>query len=105
MDNYLFLEGVEVVVVDVRVAQRVHELPGGEPRHVGDHVSEKGVAASEVSLEISEIQMYSWVMQKLSRNAVPSDVEGDSEPHVRRSLVQLAREFAVCDVELEWRSA
>ena len=45
ISNYLFLEGVEVVVVDVRVAQRVHELPGGQPRDVGDHVREKGVAA------------------------------------------------------------
>ena len=35
-------------------------------------------------------------------NTEPSDVEGNPESHVRRSLVQLARELAVCDVELEW---
>ena len=45
LKHYLFLEGVEVVVVDVRVTQRVHELPGGQPRDVSDHVREKGVAA------------------------------------------------------------
>ena len=36
-----------MVVIDVRVAQRVHKLAGGQPRHVCDHVREKGVAARE----------------------------------------------------------
>ena len=36
-----------MVVIDVSVAQRVHELPGGQPRDVGDHVREKSVAAIE----------------------------------------------------------
>ena len=41
---YLLLKSIEVVVVDVRVAQRVHELACGQSRDVGDHVREERVA-------------------------------------------------------------
>ena len=48
---YLFLERIEMVVVDVRVAQRVHKLSGGQTRDVRDHVREKGVAADGGEVE------------------------------------------------------
>ena len=50
---------LHVVQVDVRVAERVHEVPGHEVAHVRDHHREQSVAR---------------------------DVEGDAEAHVRRAL-------------------
>ena len=46
--DYLLLESIKVVVVDMRVAKRVHELAGRQPRHVGDHVREESVAAMKI---------------------------------------------------------
>ena len=46
--DYLLLKSIEVVVVDMRVAKRVHELAGRQSRHVGDHVREEGVAAVKI---------------------------------------------------------
>ena len=48
ISDYLLLKSIEVVVVDMRVAKRVHELAGRQPRHVGDHVREEGVAAVKI---------------------------------------------------------
>ena len=46
--DYLLLKSIKVVVVDMRVAKRVHELAGRQSRHVGDHVREEGVAAVKI---------------------------------------------------------
>ena len=46
--DYLLLESVKVVVEDMRVAKRVHELAGRQPRHVGDHVREERVAEVKI---------------------------------------------------------
>ena len=48
ISDYLLLKSIEVVVVDMRVAKRVHELAGRQSRHVGDHVREEGVAAVKI---------------------------------------------------------
>ena len=69
---------VEVVRVDVGVAEGVDEVAGGQAGDVGDQVGEQGVAG---------------------------DVERDAEEEVGRPLVELAREPAVGHVELEERVA
>ena len=46
-----------MVVVDVRVAQSVHKLPGGQPRDVRDHVREEGVAADGGEVEGKVFQL------------------------------------------------
>ena len=58
---------VEVVGVEVRVAERVHEVADLEPGHLGDHVGQ----------------------QRVGR-----DVERHAEEHVGGALVELAGEAA-----------
>ena len=65
---------LEVVGVQVRVAQGVHELAGPQADHLGHHLGQQGVGG---------------------------DVERHAEEHVGRPLVQLAGQRAVGDVELE----
>jgi thymidylate synthase len=74
----LELRLLEVVLVEVRVAERVDEIAGTKIRDVRDHLREKRVAR---------------------------DVERNAEEHVRASLIELTRELAVLDVELEQRVA
>src|SRR5689334_19170892 len=69
---------LEVVEVEVRVAQRVHEIARLEARHLRDHHREQRVGG---------------------------DVEGHAEEDVRAPLVELAGELAVGHVELEERVA
>ena len=69
---------LDVVVVDVAVAARPDEVARFEPGLLGDHHRQQRVAG---------------------------DVERHSEEHVRGALVQLARQLAVDDVELEQRVA
>ncbi len=70
----LFACLVDVVEVEVCVAERVDELAGGEAGGLGGHHGQQGVTC---------------------------DVEGDAEEDVGRALVELAGEFAFGDVELE----
>ena len=76
----LFFDLIEVVEVDVGIAEGVDEHACPEPRHLGDHLREQGVG---------------------------SDVERHAEEEVGRALVELAREpvrafvFGTGDMELE----
>jgi hypothetical protein len=78
----LQLRLLEVVEVEVRVAQGVHEVTDLEAGHLRDHVGEQGVGG---------------------------DVEGHAQEHVGRALVELAAEPATRGrgghVELEHRVA
>ena len=63
----LLVDLVEVVRVDVGVAEGVDEVAGGQAGHVGDQVGQQGVAR---------------------------DVERDAQEQVGRPLVELARQPA-----------
>ena len=65
---------VQVVLIDVRVAEGVHEVAWLETAHLRHHHREQRIAGN---------------------------VERHSEEYVGRALVELAREFAVGDIELE----
>src|ERR1700730_18029089 len=65
---------LEVVGIEVSVAQCVNEVAGLEARYLRDH----------------------HCQQRVGR-----DVEGYAEKTVRRTLIELARQFAACDVELK----
>src|SRR5260370_32240179 len=71
---------LEMVRIEVSVAQAMNEVAGLEVRHLRHHQRQ----------------------QRIGR-----DVEGYAEKHVRRTLIELARQFAVRDVELKqamaWR--
>src|SRR6201996_3279935 len=71
---------VEMVEIEMRVAEGVHELAGREPRHLRHHHRQQRIAR---------------------------DVERDAQEDLGRALVELAREPAVRDIELEqtvaWR--
>ena len=68
---------VEMVAVEVRVAERVDEVPDLEVAHLRDHVREERVRR---------------------------DVERHAEEEVARALIELAREPAIRDVA-NWKSA
>lgn len=70
----LLLERLNVVRIDVRIAQCVDKVPGLQISDVRNHVRQQGVAG---------------------------DVEGHAETHVGRALVHLAGEVPVGDVELD----
>src|SRR6478735_978587 len=61
----------EMVGVEMRVAERVHEIAGLEARHLRHHHRQQRVG---------------------------SDVEGHAEKHVGRTLIELARQFAIGDI-------
>ena len=63
-----------MVRIEVSVAQTMNEIAGLEVRHLRHHHGQ----------------------QRIGR-----DVEGHAEKHVRRTLIELARQLAVCDVELK----
>ena len=65
---------LEVVEVEVRVAEGVHEVADPEVGHLGDHVGQQRVAG---------------------------DVERNTEEQVSAALVKLTRQLAVGHVELE----
>lgn len=44
LQTYLLLQWLHVVLVDVTIADRVHELAGLQAAHMGDHVREQRVA-------------------------------------------------------------
>src|SRR5271166_890576 len=67
-----------MVRVDVRVTEGMNELPGGQARDVGHENGEQGVAR---------------------------DVERNAQEQVGRTLVELARELSLGQVELEQRVA
>src|SRR4029079_8515447 len=67
---------VEMVEIEMRVAERVDEVPDLEAAHLRDHVRDHRVRGA---------------------------VERRAEEEVARALVELAREPAVRDVELEQR--
>ena len=70
---HLLPQRTDVVLVDVGIADAVHQVPGLQSRDMGDHVGQQGVAG---------------------------DVEGDSETHVGRPLVQGAAQLSVVDGEV-----
>src|SRR6478735_11904364 len=61
----------EMVGVEMRVAERVHEIAGLEARHLRHHHRQQRIG---------------------------SDVEGHAEEHVGRTLIELARQFAIGDI-------
>lgn len=65
---------VEVIEVDVCIAESVDEIAGTEIRDLCHHHGEESVGG---------------------------DVEGDSEEGIGATLVELAREASACDIELE----
>lgn len=65
---------IEVVHVEVEIAEGVDEFLGFQSADLRDHHGEQGVGG---------------------------DVEGDAEEEIRTALVELAAEFAVRDVELD----
>ena len=69
---------LEVVEIEVGVAERVDEVARPEPRHLGNHVRQQRIGG---------------------------DVERQAEEEVGRPLVQLTREPVAGDVELEERMA
>ena len=74
----LQLRLLEVVLVEMRVTERVHELARAKPAHVRDHHRQQRVAR---------------------------DVERHAEEHVRATLIELTRQLTVLHVELEERVA
>jgi hypothetical protein len=70
----LFAGLVEVVFVQMEIAEGVDEIAGAEVADLGDHAGEEGVGG---------------------------EVEGDAEEEVGAALVELAAEFAVEDEELK----
>lgn len=65
---------LDVVAIQVQVAEGVHELAGPQARHLRHHHAQQGVGG---------------------------DVEGDAQEAVGRALVELQAQAAVADVELE----
>lgn len=69
----LLAQRLDVIAVYVRVAERVHEVARLQTSDMGNHVSEKSIR---------------------------SDVEGHTQTHVGRSLVQLTRQLAIAHIKL-----
>mmetsp|Transcript_1744 Transcript_1744/g.4928 ORF Transcript_1744/g.4928 Transcript_1744/m.4928 type:complete len:430 (+) Transcript_1744:290-1579(+) len=69
----LHLESVDMVEVNVRIADRVHKAAALEPREVGEDAREQSVRR---------------------------DVERHAQPEVGRALIHLAGERTVCDIKL-----
>ena len=71
------------------IPQGVDEVPRPSVGHVGQHDGQQGVTG--------ELQCG---YANTTKQSPPSNVEGDPQPHVSTSLVQLAGQLAVCHVEL-----
>ncbi|MDB6137216.1 MAG: hypothetical protein JWO94_288, partial [Verrucomicrobiaceae bacterium] len=64
----LLLGLIEMIGIEMQVAEGMHEVAGLETAHLGDHEGEQGVAG---------------------------DVEGDAEKKISTALVELAAQFAI----------